>query len=94
MGTNDSGLPNGANGSFTTRNEAGTGGAETHTLVTGELATHNHDFNIADVGSSKTRVGEGSATDVTLFGQMTNAGSNTPHANVQPFLVLNYIIKT
>lgn len=42
LGANRSGLPNGGDGSFTTRSEGDTGGEEDHQLTEAELANHTH----------------------------------------------------
>ena len=39
---NDSALDNGESGSFSTRNEAASGGEEDHTILTEEMPTHTH----------------------------------------------------
>lgn len=92
-----------------------TGGSETHTLTSGELAGHRHfiaNGNTSDTEGSLsaanylTRRGsfaeEGSdPDDYILAGDSTDAsigltsstGSGTAHNNVQPTLILNYIIR-
>jgi microcystin-dependent protein len=90
-----------------------TGGAETHTLTTAELAVHNH--GITDPGhihTTSTQVrgtglinqfggtGQGitpitPSTDSATTGvTVDNAGSGNAHNNVQPTIILNYIIRT
>lgn len=80
---------------------AATGGAQTHTLSTAELASHTH-----GAGSYSVALGLGSGTnglqpsggyDVVggaVTGTSASAGSGTAHANVQPSLICNYLIKT
>jgi len=102
------------------------GGAETHTLTTAQLATHTHSFtgdatgaggahthtvggasDSAVSGASGNLLFAGSASAATVntgaisaththttSGTNATAGSGTAHNNVQPTLVLNYIIKT
>lgn len=95
MGTNDAGLPNGANGSFTTRNEGATGGTETHTLVQNELAAHLHTVQSSNALSGATSTIQSVATASTFINRNSSSvGTDTPHNNVQPFVVVNYIIKT
>lgn len=71
------------------------GGGQTHTLTTGELAAHNH-----VTGSTSTQHDGGvgrnvmGAWDFAGSDVNPNTGSGTAHANVQPTIVLNYIIKT
>lgn len=102
------------------------GGAQTHTLTTAELATHTHVQNahshaITDPGhfhssgwygprpsdggvnvfatndSGYPTVNTGSkVTGISINNQTAtnqNQGSNTPHNNVQPTIVCNYILK-
>lgn len=85
-----------------------TGGEKTHVLTEAELAQHTHVQNahshtqrtrntfvggttgVAGVNSANNADG-GSTADSTATNQ--NAGSNTPHNNLQPYLTLNFIIK-
>ncbi len=73
----------------------GTGGLETHTLTTAELASHTHEQR----GGTATGGGmryetTNSSTGITNSGIQTNsAGSGNAHNNVQPTIILNYIIK-
>lgn len=69
-----------------------TGGAETHTLTTAQIPAHTH--------TTHTHSGSGGArSDVNgdLRETSTNTGSTGgggAHNNVQPTIILNYIIKT
>jgi microcystin-dependent protein len=68
-----------------------TGGSETHTLTTTEMPAHTH---TAPQGLSSTggfALVAGSAGTSTTTG---SAGSDGAHNNVQPTIILNYIIKT
>jgi microcystin-dependent protein len=92
-----------------------TGGAETHTLTTAELAVHSHANSLNDPGHAHVispvyagvTAGAGSArnnwdnSNITTSAQATgititnaNAGSGSAHNNVQPTIILNYIIRT
>jgi len=71
-----------------------TGGLSTHTLTIGQIAAHNHAVNTTfsqSSGGDNDRV----RTVTTNTGiNTTTTGGSGPHNNVQPTLVLNYIIKT
>jgi microcystin-dependent protein len=92
---------------------ANTGGAETHTLTTTEMPSHNHGVN--DPSHSHTyqtfdsigqAIGNVNGTNAggryynqNSFGAYTgisiqNAGGNGAHNNMQPYVVVNFIIKT
>jgi microcystin-dependent protein len=81
------------------------GGEEFHTLVTGEMPSHNHIVKASDTqGDKNTLQGDILAREVGVpygaFGSttnlnpttVTNAGGSQPHENRQPFLVVNFII--
>ena len=72
------------------------GGVEEHTLTTAQIPAHTHSVvSTADTGTNNCsgkpymRVGDDCGTINT-----GSAGGGTAHTNVQPTLVLNYIIKT
>ncbi len=80
------------------------GGEQAHTLTTAELASHSHS-NInaggTPVGLKNGATGSGNygvayaattALDASIGTNTT--GSDTTHNNVQPTIILNYIIKT
>lgn len=83
----------------------GTGGAETHTMTTSEMPTHSHGITSSATldggsppggffphGSSFGTAGNLSQIGVSL--SIDNTGGGQAHNNVQPTLILNYIIKT
>lgn len=73
-----------------------TGGAETHTLVTSEMPAHTHTEEGAggfSLGGGSTNVSfNGGSQDSTIVTGST--GGDGAHNNVQPTIILNYIIKT
>ena len=81
------------------------GGEEFHTLVTGEMPSHNHIVKASDTqGDKNTLQGDILAREVGVpygaFGSttnlnpttVTNVGGSQPHENRQPLLVVNFII--
>ena len=81
-----------------------TGGNETHTLTTAEMPSHNHSgtvdlrtnweagtSSLSPVGTGSARY-DGSASQPTL--SISNTGGGSAHPNVQPTIILNYLIKT
>lgn len=71
-----------------------TGGSESHTLITAELAAHSHNSSVgaADGFAGGTIVRAGTASSGNIAS--SNTGSDTAHNNVQPTLISNHIIKT
>lgn len=80
------------------------GGTETHILTTSEMPAHNHSgtvdlrtnweagtSSLSPVGTGNARY-DGNASRPSL--SISNTGSGVAHNNVQPTIVLNYIIKT
>lgn len=86
-----------------------TGGAETHTLVTAEMPAHGHRA-LGSTGSDGSAFGlnasqHGFAGETSTQGSyqtnnangnpfIENTGGGGAHNNVQPTIILNYIIKT
>ena len=71
-----------------------TGGSETHTLLTAEMPAHTHTF------TDGTNTGGGAANQFhqAFSAASTRTSSSTggdgAHNNVQPTIILNYLIKT
>ena len=73
----------------------GASGAESHTLITGEMPSHNH--RQADVvnagGGNASFAGSGTVNGFASPGtNVVSAGGGGPHNNMPPYLVLNFII--
>jgi len=75
-----------------------TGGSETHTLTTAEMPAHTHDVSGTVSSVSTGGAASGAQTFVnavnTTTGTSTSTGGDGAHNNVQPTIILNYIIKT
>lgn len=70
-----------------------TGGAETHTLTTAELPAHTHSVpSGANAGSNYALGGSGGSQ--TAAQTTGSTGNGDAHNNIQPTIILNYIIKT
>ncbi len=74
-----------------------TGGTESHTLTTAQLPAHSHGTVVTGVTPSfKTNTGDGGASvvqSISVSSGATSTGSDSAHNNVQPTIILNYIIK-
>ena len=71
----------------------GTGGSETHTITTAQMPSHTHEDNTYSKSGNNGAQPEGS--DGGLYGGHStgSAGSDTPHNNVQPTIIMNKIIR-
>lgn len=96
----------GSGAGLTTRNLGNTGGAETHTLTTTEMPSHSHTSNtvggsiglITADGSNTAGVTDSTAIEPNLYAApqsltINSTGDGNPHNNMQPFIVLHYLIK-
>lgn len=75
------------------------GGSKTHTLSINEMPSHRHALTMSTTawvsGSSSTRPLQGSApTSNVTQNDMGSTGGGQAHNNLQPYIVINYIIKT
>ncbi len=68
------------------------GGEETHTLITSEMPAHTHDSGtVSSISKQNSAPGGADAgTGITT----SSTGGDGAHNNLQPYLVVNYIIKT
>ena len=79
-----------------------TGGAETHTVSLSEMPAHSHSVTgTATAGSLPNAAGNMLANsamyistgNATLAGAaFSNVGGSQPHTNIQPYLVINWVI--
>lgn len=79
----------------------GTGGAESHTLTVAQMPSHSHIDGYSNAGGGGTYgdTTAASAQDMGMSGTGTthpntsSTGGDAAHNNVQPTIILNYIIK-
>jgi len=72
-----------------------TGGSETHTLSTAQLPAHTHTVAAQQqVGGDSTNRGGSGQLGAAATITTSSTGSGSAHNNVQPTIILNYIIRT
>ncbi len=92
----------GTGSGLTARTLGGTGGVETVALATSELPSHNHQIKGADgntiykysAGGANPRVAGAADSSSSTVYTSENAGSGSAHANMHPYAVTKFMIKT
>lgn len=84
------GLSGGVNGDTL----GGVGGAEAHTLSTTEIASHLHSISTVTASGGNTGVQSTGSGGSGVSRNTNSTGGGGAHNNVQPTIILNYIIKT
>lgn len=69
-----------------------TGGEKTHTLIEAEMPAHTHSQNVGGTNDPKLATSSGSAPG-RIETATGSTGGDGAHNNLQPYLVLNHIIK-
>lgn len=69
-----------------------TGGTETHTLTTAQIPAHTHTFRLGDTSAGANFPMKSSNDNAGFTTDSTGGGG--AHNNVQPTIILNYVIKT
>lgn len=74
---------------------AETGGEQTHTMTTAELVAHTHDLSLKSVNSGGTAQipQDSDGTGATTTDTTASTGSSTAFNVLDPYIILNFIIK-
>lgn len=75
-------------------NQGAVGGEQSHALTTAEGPSHTHVLNKANAAGGDGSGYAWSSTTTSNSTGVATSGSNTAHNNVQPTLIVTYMIKT
>lgn len=101
------GVGQGQGAGLSNRPLADISGAETHTLTMAQMPDHSHTNNstnnlglatVTGFNTASTASGLDNSTEIDLFARPTalsidSVGGGLPHNNMQPYVVLRYLIK-